>query len=467
MFGTNNSGVNMKAEQIVFVVKGMTCYGCEQIIQKNMLSSKGVLKVKADYRNNKVEVKYFPDQIDRKRLIGIIEQSGYTVLSSPESKKIVLLKSVLVLAVMIMLYQLLSRLGVFTFIPEIQTGSSLLMIFLVGVMTSVHCVAMCGGISLATGAARPRAKVNADFNKDANTDTRTIVRSSAARRAVLYNGGRILSYTITGAAAGLLGQVISINNTGRNIVILIAGLFMLLMGLNILELTPWLRKIKIPLPKKIIAVQAKMSGNSPFWIGLFNGLMPCGPLQMMQLYALGTGNVLLGALSMMIFALGTTPLMFGVSYFAGLLSGKKTNVIKLVSSLLVILLGIQMIGRAIDIPMLIQARQANRQIEAADGAVATIEDGYQLVETRFLYGRYQPIVVQAGIPVRWVITAQEGDLNGCNYSILIDEFGISQDLDYGETVIEFLPEEEGTYRYTCWMNMISSNITVLSSELAE
>jgi len=40
---------------------------------------------------------------------------------------------------------------------------------------------------------------------------------------------------------------------------------------------------------------------------MLNGILPCGPLQTMQLYALGTGSAFKGAASMFIFALGTVP----------------------------------------------------------------------------------------------------------------------------------------------------------------
>lgn len=443
----------MKTEKIVLDVHGMTCRSCEKTIVKALYKHKGILQARADYASGKLHLGFFPELIDRGQIEEIIQQVGYETSSIKGSKKSLILKTMILLVAMLIVYQLLSRTGLLTFVPQIQTGSSLFMIFVVGLMTSVHCVAMCGGISLAAGASG---------KKQSSRIVSEVSRKKAAGRALQYNVGRNISYTITGAIAGLLGQAISISNTGRTVIMLIAGVFMLIMGLNVLELTPWVRKIRMPLPSAIVGLQARMSKNSAFWVGLFNGLMPCGPLQMMQLYALGTGSVAIGALSMMLFALGTTPMMFSVSFFSGLLTNKKSHFIKIASAALVILLGIQMLGRAIDIPMLIQARQTNRQIESADGTFARIEDGYQVVETRFTNGRYQPIVVQAGLPVHWVITAEQGDLNGCNYSLLIDDFDIAKDLDYGETVIEFLPKEVGVFRYTCWMNMISSRITVVS-----
>lgn len=435
----------MKIEHLVVPANGMTCRNCETILQNALMKEDGVKHVTASYRDGTVSVRYDAQQTDKARIKARIQQAGYDVATAPSRKRPAWINAVIILALLLIAYQLLSRLGVFTFLPQVQAGSSLIMLFLVGVMTSVHCIAMCGGINLSAVAARARQNPR---------------KSETARAALLYNGGRIVSYTITGAVAGALGLVLSLSELGRNLIMIVAGVFMVLMGLNILGYTPWLRKIRMPMPRALVGLQARMSKSSSFLVGLFNGLMPCGPLQTMQLYALGTGSVIMGALSMMVFAVGTVPLMFGIGFIAGALTGRKSQVIKLASALLVILLGFQMLGRAVDLPMLIQARQASTQVQAA-GVPARMEDGYQIVETRFANGRYQPITVQAGVPVRWIISAQEGDLNGCNNSILINEYNIAQDLQYGETIVEFFPEEVGIVRYTCWMNMISSRITIV------
>jgi len=51
-------------------------------------------------------------------------------------------------------------------------------------------------------------------------------------------------------------------------------------------------------------------------------------------------------------------------------------------------------------------------------------------------------------------------LNGCNNEIIIPDYKIRQKLELGENIIEFTPTNTGTITYTCWMGMISSNITV-------
>lgn len=87
----------------------------------------------------------------------------------------------------------------------------------------------------------------------------------------------------------------------------------------------------------------------------------------------------------------------------------------------------------------------------------------QIVRTSLQGGRYEPIAVQKDVPVKWVITVEKGDLNGCNYRMVIPEYDIEKQLEYGENVIEFTPDEAGTFAYSCWMGMIRSSITVVEA----
>ena len=70
--------------------------------------------------------------------------------------------------------------------------------------------------------------------------------------------------------------------------------------------------------------------------------------------------------------------------------------------------------------------------------------------------------MQKDIPVKWIIKADKESLNGCNNAITAQEFGIeNMKLNVGDNVIEFTPENEGTFVYTCWMGMIRSSIEVV------
>ena len=90
-----------------------------------------------------------------------------------------------------------------------------------------------------------------------------------------------------------------------------------------------------------------------------------------------------------------------------------------------------------------------------------VVDGVQVVNSTLHAGRYPNITVHAGIPVKWVIDAPDGSINGCNNRILISDYGIEYTFHTGENVIEFTPVTAGTVRYSCWMGMIRGNIFVM------
>jgi plastocyanin domain-containing protein len=90
-----------------------------------------------------------------------------------------------------------------------------------------------------------------------------------------------------------------------------------------------------------------------------------------------------------------------------------------------------------------------------------IENGVQIFNSTLRPGAYPAITVQQGVPVKWIITAPQGSINGCNNRMIIREYKIEHRFTPGENVIEFTPEKTGRFSYSCWMGMIRSSITVV------
>jgi hypothetical protein len=68
------------------------------------------------------------------------------------------------------------------------------------------------------------------------------------------------------------------------------------------------------------------------------------------------------------------------------------------------------------------------------------------------------------MPVKWIIDAPDGSINGCNNRINIQEYGITNySFKSGENIIEFTPDKTGRFQYSCWMGMIHGGITVLEA----
>lgn len=120
-----------------------------------------------------------------------------------------------------------------------------------------------------------------------------------------------------------------------------AGVFMVILGINMLGIFPWLRRFQLQLPRFLVRnVNRKKAGSSqPFVIGLLNGMMPCGPLQSMQIVALASANPFAGALSMLAFSLGTVPLMLGLGSFVAMLGKRFSAKVMETGAVLVVVAG--------------------------------------------------------------------------------------------------------------------------------
>ena len=443
-------------------IKGMSCVNCENKIERNLKNKKGIANAIVSYSKGSAVITYDPKVVSREEIVAMIENLGYAVTGydSDHTGNASGLNGVRIVGTLVILlafYVIINRFGgfqIFNSFPQAKEGMSYGMLFLIGVLTSTHCVAMCGGINLSQCVPR-QAALNTSADSLANL-----------RPSILYNAGRVLSYTVIGGLVGALGSIVSFSNTGKGIIALTAGIFMVIMGLNMMNLFPWLRRFNPRIPK-IFAVKIveQKKSNRPLYVGLLNGLLPCGPLQAMQLYALSTGDPFKGALSMLLFSLGTVPLMFGLGALSTMLTKRFTARMMTASAVLVIILGVFMFsnGMALTGYAMPFSSAASSQLRPSSGQfeTAVMKGGIQQVTTTLASGGYEPIAVQAGVPVRWNIQADASDINGCNNRIVIPAYNIEKQLEPGDNIIEFTPDQTGTIPYSCWMGMIRSQISVV------
>jgi sulfite exporter TauE/SafE/copper chaperone CopZ len=445
---------SMGFEGIRLRVGGMSCASCERRIEDALKAIKGVRAAHADFRAGTVLAEYDSAAAKPDALRAAIVGEGYEVR---EGLSIASLAGLGAGAALSVAYFAADASGALSGIPEVGSGAGLATLFVTGLLTSMHCVGMCGGISLS------RAVAGASGREGKAT----------LLPAAAYNAGRVVSYTAIGAIAGSAGAALSFSSAFRAGIMAFAALFMVAFALRSLGI---LRLPKIPLPSALARLASKASAmadgargksGSSFVIGLLNGFMPCGPLQSMQLFALGTGGAIPGAISMLAFALGTVPAMMGIGFITSVLPRKALPAASKAGGVLVLAMGLAAGGRAFalggaTIPSL--ASSPNAPAAAPLASASTGDEETQTVVTEIGPSSYPSFAVKRGIPVKWIIRVAPGILNGCNNALVVPELGIEKRLKVGDNLVEFMPTRTGTIGYSCWMGMIRAAIYVSDEE---
>lgn len=422
----------------IIKIGGMKCSACENRIEAEVGKISGVKYVKADCVKNILTVEFEPPA-DIETVKETVKQTGYDV---SESKADSSLNTLYILVIILGLYIIARQIGLtgifqkFPTVGEEKIGYTLL--FITGLFTSVHCIAMCSGINLAQSAAGEKA----------------------ITKSLLYNLGRLTGYALVGAVLGLLGEAVSITLKTRAVIGIAAGVFMILTGINMLGSFGLLKKLTLRLPKGITCRAARFGEKGSFAIGVVNALMPCGPLQSMQLYAIASGSLVSGALSMFFFCLGTIPLMFAFGAAAGALKNSFRKIFKQTGAVLILLFGVYMLQNNFALSG-INILTFSKPSQDEPAAAEIFSDGKQYISTELKPNCFSNIEVKTGIPLVWTLTAKEDTLNGCNNELVIPEYNIKVKLKSGENITEFTPDNEGIFTYTCWMGMIKNTITVI------
>ena len=207
-----------------------------------------------------------------------------------------------------------------------------------GLLGSFHCIGMCGPIAFVL-------PVDKTSNRKAFTGS------------FLYHFGRLLSYGLIGVLFGLLGRGLYLAGFQQRLSILI-GVVMILV---VLIPTRHLNRFAIsrPLYQFIGKVKSKLglylnktSYRSLFLIGFFNGFLPCGLVYMAVLGSVSTGNALEGATYMIVFGLGTVPLMTAAIFLGNFLKISIRKRIQRAIPIFVVIIGILFIlrGMGLGIP---------------------------------------------------------------------------------------------------------------------
>lgn len=193
--------------------------------------------------------------------------------------------------------------------------------FIIGLLGSGHCIAMCGGITTMLTSALPQPHQYKTQQISVNNQDASTITTSKTTLVILYNIGRIGSYAFIGAIVGFTGSIAA-KNIGMPLTALrlISATFMILLGLYLGQWLMWLNRIEAlgkhlwryisPLASKAIPVN---SPRKALLLGAIWGWLPCGLVYSTLTWALASGSMLTGASIMFAFGLGTLPALLTLS----------------------------------------------------------------------------------------------------------------------------------------------------------
>lgn len=295
----------MSTQKYKFHVQGMHCNSCVLMIESELGDLPYITHVKSSLKNSSVEVEgnfegKTVEQITEELTIPL-KSHGYTVSIEKkvkENKWSDFRIAVPVAVAFAVLFVVLQKIGLVNLVNagDVTYGTA----FVIGIIASLStCMAVVGGLVLS---------MSATFAKEGDK----------IKPQLMFHSGRIVSFFVLGGVIGALGSAFTLSTSATFTLGLIIGMVMLILGLNLLDVFPWAKKLQLSMPKSVAkrahGVSKLNHTLTPLLVGVATFFLPCGFTQSMQLYTLTTGSFMEGGLTMLSFALGTFPVLALISF---------------------------------------------------------------------------------------------------------------------------------------------------------
>jgi uncharacterized protein len=205
--------------------------------------------------------------------------------------------------------------------------------FVLGLLGSFHCIGMCGPIAFILPVDRTNAL-------------------KKVSQITIYHIGRLLSYSIIGLIFGLIGKSLYIFGFQQQLSVTIGVLMIVIVLIpqslfNKYNFSKPISKLISKVKTALGSALKKKTLDTFLTIGFLNGFLPCGLVYMALFAAIAGGNALNGSIYMLVFGLGTVPLMTTAIYFGHFLKGSARQKIQKAIPVFVIIIGILFILRGL------------------------------------------------------------------------------------------------------------------------
>ncbi len=283
----------------------MHCASCPMLIEGELTDIPHITQAKASLKHNHVEItgdfgKKTLEEIAHE-LTSVTKSHGYTLTPEKQTHTAKWHEFGVAIPIafgFIAFFLIIQKLGLVNLVTTSHVSYSTA--FIIGMIASVSsCMAVVGGLVLS---------VSANYAKEGDK----------IRPQLFFHAGRLASFFVLGGVIGALGSVFKIGIAGTFVLSITVAVVLLILGINLLDVFPWTKKLQPTLPRFIgDHVQELRKVNhtlTPTLLGVATFFLPCGFTQSMQIYALTTGSFLPGALTMLVFALGTLPVLALLSF---------------------------------------------------------------------------------------------------------------------------------------------------------
>ncbi len=449
-----------------YFVKGMHCSSCEILIEKKLLTLKGVKSVEADASQGQVLIEYVGERPKTQQLNLLFKKENYLFFNQPVKEgKGSIWQSLFIALTIIILFFLFNKTGL-TNLININAKSSLPAFFFLGLVAGISsCAALVGGLVLS---------MSKQWLSLYSYNQSTLEK---LQPHFMFNVGRIVSFGLLGAVLGAIGSKLQFSLTFSSLLIIAVSLLMILLSLQMLEIRGF-QKFHLALPKFItryIADENNFKGRyMPFLMGALTFFLPCGFTFTSQGLALLSGSPIQGGLIMTFFALGTAPSLLLIGFSAIKFSSRPHLAYQFskVAGILILFFALFNINNQLNVlgyPSLsnftFKSPSIAQNQTLKDKDLAPIVNNKQILKMNASSAGYWPnyFKVRTGIPVRWEITDQ--GTSGCTNAIIARGlFEGEIPLTPGKTSIkEFTPTKAGKYKFSCWMGMVSGVIEVVDN----
>lgn len=210
--------------------------------------------------------------------------------------------------------------------------------FIFGLISSLHCVGMCGPIAMM-------------LPVDRNNEAKRVLQ------ILTYHFGKLIAYGSLGLLFGILGKGFFLAGMQQQLSIIVGIIMIIIAVIPEKEFAKY--NFSKPIYKIISNVKSslgqqfkKQKFSSFFTIGLLNGYLPCGMVYVALFGALAMNSVQLGVFYMILFGIGTIPLMSLITYVSNIFSISFRSKIQKVIPVIAVCIGVLFIirGLGLNIP---------------------------------------------------------------------------------------------------------------------